>query len=209
MIACKPADTKLSKSQGFLLADPTTYRTYRQHVGSLQYLTITRPDLSFAVNSVCQFLSHPTTTHMQAVKRIWRYFAGTIHHGLHFQPSSDENLIAFSDSDWAGCPDTRRSTTGFVIFYAGIPVSWVSRIQRTISRSSCEAEYRAVSSAITELLWLQQLLHELGVNLPSLPKLLCDNYESYLSFSHKTSCHRLPFCSGKNSFWSTPTSLCT
>jgi histone deacetylase 1/2 len=177
MINCKPVSTpvagaKLSKAQGSLLADPTPYR---QLVGSLQYLTITRPDLSFAVNSVCQFLSHPTTTHMQAVKRILRYVAGTIHHGLRFQPSSDKSLIAFSDSDWAGCPDTRRSTTGFVIFYAGIPVSWVSRKQHTISRSSCEAEYRAVSSTVTELLWLQQLLDELGVILPHPPKLMCDN----------------------------------
>ncbi|PNX83963.1 putative copia-type protein [Trifolium pratense] len=177
MTNCKPVSTpvagaKLSKAQGSLLADPTPYR---QLVGSLQYLTITRPDLSFAVNSVCQFLSHPTTTHMQAVKRILRYVAGTVHHGLHFKPSFDKSLIAFSDSDWAGCPDTRRSTTGFVIFYAGIPVSWVSRKQHTISRSSCEAEYRAVSSTVTELLWLQQLLDELGVILPHPPKLMCDN----------------------------------
>ena len=100
---------KLSAADGTLLS-PEDATEYRSIVGGLQYLTITRPDLSFAVNSVCQYLHAPTNVHWSAVKRILRYVRLTVSFGLHLHPSSSGVLSALSDADWAGYPDDRRST---------------------------------------------------------------------------------------------------
>ena len=104
-------------------------------VGALQYLTLTRPDISFAVNKVCQFLHAPTTVHMTAAKRIVRYVKSTLNVGLNFSKSSSTLISAFSDSDWAGCPDDRRSTGGFEVFVGPNLISWSARKQATVSRS--------------------------------------------------------------------------
>jgi histone deacetylase 1/2 len=100
---------------------------YRSVVGGLQYLTLTRPDISFAVNKVCQFLSRPTETHWEAVKRILRYFKGTLQVGLQFRRSSSSCISIFTDADWAGCPDDRRSTSGFAMFVGPNLISWIRR----------------------------------------------------------------------------------
>ena len=97
---------------------------YRSVVGALQYLTLTRPDISFAVNKVCQFLHSPTTTHWSAVKRILRYVKGTLSTGLQMRKSNSTLVSAFSDADWAGCVDDRRSTGGFAVFFGPNLVSW-------------------------------------------------------------------------------------
>jgi histone deacetylase 1/2 len=114
--------TPLSSSEPLSLVDgsplgPEDSTQYRSVVGGLQYLTLTRPDISFSVNKVCQFLHAPTTTHWLAVKRIIRYIKGTLQVGLTFKRSSSQLLSAFFDADWAGCPDDRKSTGGFVIFF--------------------------------------------------------------------------------------------
>ncbi|XP_068667726.1 uncharacterized mitochondrial protein AtMg00810-like [Aristolochia californica] len=99
---------------GQLFSDPTLYKS---HVGVPQYLTITRPDIADVVNSVSQFLNSPTTDHFLAVKRILRYVKGTLHYGLSFRPfASPRSLIAYSNADWAGYPDSRRSTSGYSIY---------------------------------------------------------------------------------------------
>ena len=115
MLKCKPSPTPMSSTDRLSAADgaplsPEDSTEYRSIVGGLQYLTITRPDLSFEVNRVCQYLHAPTDVHWSAVKRILRYVRLTASYGLHLRSSSSGVLSAFSDADWAGCPDDRRST---------------------------------------------------------------------------------------------------
>jgi hypothetical protein len=168
-----PSD-KLSLNGGEPLSAEDTTR-YRSVVGALQYLSLTRPDISFCVNRVCQFLSASTTTHWTAVKRILRYVHDTSDMGLCITRSNANLLSAFSDADWAGNPDDRRSTGGYAIFLGNNLVSWSSRKQPTISRSSTEAEYKAVANATAEIIWIQVLLHELGISQDRSPSLWCDN----------------------------------
>ncbi|KAK9062643.1 hypothetical protein SSX86_019831 [Deinandra increscens subsp. villosa] len=166
---------------------------YRQIVGALQYATLSRPDISFAVNRVCQFMHSPTEHHWSAVKRILRYLLGTSHLGLlirqnsgstlhAFADTSWNHLAAFSDADWAGCPVDRRSTGGFAIYLGCNLVSWMARKQKTVSRSSTESEYKAIGDAVVEILWLESLMRELGFVSDSPPVLWCDNLgATYLS----------------------------
>jgi hypothetical protein len=170
-------------------------------VGGLQYLTITRPDFSFSVNKACQFLHSPTTVHWEAVKRILRYVKGTLKLGLCFVKSSSTTVSTFADADWAGCPNDRRSTGGFAVFFGANLVSWSARKQATVSRSSTEAEYKALANATAEVMWIQTLLKELQVPSPRSAQLWCDNIgATYLTsnpvFSCKNEAHRsrLSFC---------------
>ncbi|KAM1393866.1 hypothetical protein ACFX2F_029972 [Malus domestica] len=130
---------------------------YRSIVGALQYLTFTRPDIAFAVHQVCQFMHKPMESHYIAVKMILRYLKCTVKLGIKYVKCSMD-LHPFSDADWAGDPNDRRSTTGFVVFLGHNPISWSSKKQQTVSRSSTEAEYRALSTTAAELDWIQQLL---------------------------------------------------
>nr|GEW60473.1 hypothetical protein [Tanacetum cinerariifolium] len=164
---------------------------YQQVVGSLQYVTISRPDIAFAVNKVCQYMHASTENHWSAVKRILRYLHGTVKHGMLIRHSSgsslqaftdvlwkgnsDTCLKAFSDSDWAGDSVDRRSTGGFAIYLGSNLISWIACKQRTISCSSIEAEYKALADTVTELTWLQALLNELGIRSSSTHILWCDN----------------------------------
>ncbi|CAL2257264.1 unnamed protein product [Prunus armeniaca] len=166
--------SQLSSLHGSPLSDPTEYRSL---VGTLQYLTITRPDISFAVNQVCQFIHQPTDIHWKVVKRILRYVLGTSHDGLVFR-LGDFSVIAFFDTDYAGNPNDCRSTGGYCIFFGSNLVSWSSKKQPTVSRSSTESEYRQLALTAMELPWIQQLLQELHVSLPSPPLLWCDNTSS-------------------------------
>ncbi|KAL7611293.1 hypothetical protein Lser_V15G10358 [Lactuca serriola] len=143
---------KLYQDHGRPLNDEDIFK-YRSMVGSLQYLTLTRPDLSFAVNKVCQFLSRPTYVHWEAVKRILRYVKGTLDTGLRFRQSKSTLLGIFTDADWAGCLDYCRSTNGYAIFLGPNLISWSSRKQPTMSRSSTEAEYKALTNGTAEAIW--------------------------------------------------------
>jgi hypothetical protein len=113
----------------------------------------TRPDLAFAVLVVSRFASNPTTTHLKAVKRIFRYLRSTIGIGLVFR-GSIEPLTGYTDSDWAGDHDTRRSTSGYVFNIGSAAISWSSKRQPTVSLSSCEAEYIGQTNATKEAMWL-------------------------------------------------------
>jgi hypothetical protein len=138
MAKAKPVDTPLSITEKLSIADGQRLgeedsTRYRSLVGALQYLTLTRPDLSFAVNKVCQYLHAPTSTHLSAVKRILRYVQGTLSLGLKIRRSPSMMVSAFSDADWAGCIDDRRSTGGFAIFLGNNLISWTARKQETVS----------------------------------------------------------------------------
>ncbi|WVZ64535.1 hypothetical protein U9M48_014036 [Paspalum notatum var. saurae] len=179
MESCKPAPTPLSSETCLGTEDATKFRSL---VGALQYVTLTRPDLSFPVNKVCQFLHAPTTSHWTAVKRILRYVKGTISYGLKLQKSPSMLVSAFSDADWAGSLDDRRSTSGFFVFLGTNLVSWSARKQATVSRSSTEAEYKAMANATAEVIWIQTLLKELDLPSPRAARLWCDNLgATYLS----------------------------
>jgi histone deacetylase 1/2 len=169
MQICKTVDTPLSVSDKLSLTDGEVLRgndstNYRSIVGTLQYITLTRPDIAFSVNKVCQFLHAPTTVHWIAVKRILRYLRGTISLGLRLSKSSSTIVSAFSDVDWIGCPDNRRSTGGFVVYVGSNLVSWNARNQVTVSRSSTEVEYKSLANATAEVMWVQTLLDEVGVS---------------------------------------------
>lgn len=117
-------NTKLSKYSGESFSDPSLYRST---IGALQYLTLTRPDIAFTVNKLSQFLHAPSADHWVACKRLLRYLKGTATVGLKFSKSSSYCLEAFSDADWAGCTDNRRSTGGHCIFFLSNLVIWNSK----------------------------------------------------------------------------------
>lgn len=121
-----PSTQKLSITDGQKLGAEDATR-YRSLVGALQYLTLTRPDISFAVNKVCQFLHAPSITHISAVKRILRYIQGTSNLGLRIWRSKTMIVSAFSDADWAGCIDDRLSTGGFAVFLGDNMISWTAQ----------------------------------------------------------------------------------
>ncbi|WJZ84054.1 hypothetical protein VitviT2T_003682 [Vitis vinifera] len=116
-----------------------------------------------------------TKDHFRALKRILRYVKGIVHHGLQFHRTSSHELLAYFDSNWVGCPDTRRSTSGYLIFFGINLVSWCFKKQSTVSRSSTEAEYRSLAITTAEVAWIVQLLRDLRLPLPSPLKILCDN----------------------------------
>lgn len=163
MTNCKPCHTpvdtaqKLSATEGPLLSDGTLYRSL---AGALQYLTITRPDISYAVQQIRLFMHAPREPHFTFLKRVLRYVYGTLDLGLRLSASPNHSLVAYSDADRGGWPDTRRSTSGYCIFLGDNLISWSSKRQPTISRSSAEAEYRGVANAVAEATWVRNLLLE-------------------------------------------------
>ncbi|KAJ9552888.1 LOW QUALITY PROTEIN: hypothetical protein OSB04_016933 [Centaurea solstitialis] len=160
MVSCNPcstpADTKIKLAvDGEPVSDPTLYRSL---AGALQYLTFTRPDIAYAVQQVCLFMHDPRLPHFNALKRILRYLKGTLSHGLHIKASAVDRLVAYSDADWAGCPTTRRSTSGFCV-YVGDNL----------------AEYRGIANVVAETAWLRNLLIELYCPLSRATVVFCDN----------------------------------
>ncbi|XP_060959079.1 uncharacterized mitochondrial protein AtMg00810-like [Cannabis sativa] len=164
--------TKLDDIAGTTLDDPSAYR---QLIGCLLYLTLSRPDITYAVNTLSQFMSSPRTPHMQVVHHLLRDLKRCPGQGLLYSSTSTLHLRGFSDSDWASCPTTRRSTSGFCIFIGDCLIFWKTKKQTTISRSSTEAEYRALATAGSEVTWLQYLLKDLQIPQDAPAFLYCDN----------------------------------
>ncbi|XP_071738633.1 uncharacterized mitochondrial protein AtMg00810-like [Rutidosis leptorrhynchoides] len=178
-----PVDTngKLSSKHGKLFADPTKYRRL---AGALHYLTFTRPDISYAVQQICLHMHDPKEIHMLALKCIIRYIRGSTSLGLHITPSRTTNLMAYTDADWGGCPDTRRSTSGYCVFYGDNLISWSSKRQSKLSRSSVEAEYRGVANVVAESCWLRNLLLELHCPISKATLVYCDNISAIYLFGN-------------------------
>ncbi|CAN6685630.1 unnamed protein product [Malus baccata var. baccata] len=175
MAGCKPYPTPLGTQKldhtGALLADPKEYRSI---VGALQYLTWTRPDLSFAVNQACQFLHCPRDSHFQAVKRILRFLKGTFDQGMWFK-KSPLHLTAYSDADWARYVLDRRFTSGYCIYLGRNLISWSAKKQHTVARSSTEDEYRSLAHTAAELTWICKIFRDVAFQLTTIPTLWCDN----------------------------------
>ncbi|CAN6726858.1 unnamed protein product [Malus baccata var. baccata] len=155
----KPCSTPCLPYHRLIKDDGQPYHSpkqYRSVVGALQYLTFTRPDIAFAINQACQFMHNPMVSHVLAVKRILRYLKGTYTYGIYFKPGP-MHLQSYSDADWAGDPNNRRSTSGFVVFLGSNPISWASKKQHTVSRSSTEVGYHALAITAAELAWIRQL----------------------------------------------------
>ena len=177
LLGATPIDTPMERGlklsdKGDLLKDSGHYRRL---VGRLIYLTVSRPDITYFVHVLSRFMHQPYKLHMEAALRVVRYLKNAPGQGLFFSSNSDFRLRAYCDSDWAGCPITRRSTTGYCVFLGPSLVSWRSKRQKTVSLSSAEAEYRAMTGACCELTWLRYLLKDLGVLHPEPALLYCDN----------------------------------
>ncbi|KAJ7982467.1 Retrovirus-related Pol polyprotein from transposon TNT 1-94 [Quillaja saponaria] len=183
-------NTKLVPDKGELLTNP---EQYRRLVGKLNYLTVTRPDIAFATSMVSQFLSQPRTSHWNAVISILRYLKTAPGKGLLYKnhghtlvrghgrghtlvhKHNSTPVQGYSDADWADSQFDRRSTTGYYIFLGGNLVSWKSKKQIVVAKSSAESEYRAMTHTTAELVWLKNLLDELGFQHSQPMELICDN----------------------------------
>lgn len=154
------------------LSDPTTYQRL---IGRLIYLTITRPDICFVVTFLSQFMHAPKTSHLRAAERVLGYLKNSLGMGIFLSASSDLHLYAYCDSDWASCPMSRKSISGYLVTLGSSPISWKSKKQLTISRSSAEAEYRSMASTTCEIVWLRGLLTDMGLQFDAPTLLHCDN----------------------------------
>jgi len=163
MTGCKsakfflPHGLKLSSISGPSMTNP---ESYRRLIGCLVYLTLTRPDISYAVQHLSQFLHDPAEPHYQAALHVLRYPKGRAHKGLFYSASCDFLLTAYCDADWGSCQFSARSLTGYCVFLGSSLVSWKTKKQKTVAKSSAEAEYRVMSATTSELEWLAQLLQD-------------------------------------------------
>ncbi|XP_071718002.1 secreted RxLR effector protein 161-like [Rutidosis leptorrhynchoides] len=148
---------------------------YRRLVGRLLYLQATHPDITYSVNVLSQFVADPRSNHMEAATRVLCYLKNIAGQGILLPKEGDMNLEAYCDSDWLGCPFSRRSRTGYFLIFGGAPISWKSKKQDVVSRSSAKAEYRAMAISVSEVLWVRWLLETLGVPLYGPTSLFCDN----------------------------------
>ncbi|KAK6134050.1 hypothetical protein DH2020_032195 [Rehmannia glutinosa] len=162
----------LSKVVGDSVADGTLYISV---IGGLQYITITRPDLVYSVNKLSQYMQNPLDSHWKVVKRVLRYLTATSNFGLSFDKSPTLQITCYSDSDCATDLDDRKSITGFCVYLGNNLVSWCSKKQATIFRSSTEAEYRSLAHCATDVIWIRNLLTELHIPIVKTPVIWTDN----------------------------------
>ena len=144
-------------------------------MGKLIYLSHTRPDIAYAVGIVSKFMHRPQVEHMVAVLRILRYLKGTSNKGVFYAKNDNLDLIGYTDADWAGDRDDRKSTSGYFTLVGGNLVTWRSKKQKVVALSSAEAEFRGIAKGITEILWIRKLLGELGFVQGQASPLYCDN----------------------------------
>ncbi|KAJ4788299.1 polyprotein [Rhynchospora pubera] len=158
---CTPVEsgTKLSRYDEGKAVDETQYRSL---VGCLRYLMCTRPDIAYGVGLVSRYMEEPKMSHWKAIKRILRYVKGTLSHGLFYSHTDEFDLLGYTDSDWCGDIDDRKSTAGFVFYMGDTAFTWVSKKQPIVTLSTCEAEYVAASSCVCHALWLRKLLKEMN-----------------------------------------------
>ncbi|CAJ2665853.1 unnamed protein product [Trifolium pratense] len=166
-----PTHLKLTKDEKGVDVDQSLYRSM---IGSLLYLTASRPDIMFAVGVCARYQSEPKMSHLTQVKRIFKYVNGTCGYGILYTHGNDSTLIGYCDADWAGSADDRKSTSGACFFLGNNLVSWFSKKQNSVSLSTAEAEYIAAASSCSQLLWMRQMLKEYSVE-QDVMTLYCDN----------------------------------
>ena len=157
---------------GQYIEDATSYRSL---VGGLQYLVLTRQEIAFAVHKLSQYVTAPTLQHVMACKRVLRYLKETADHGLKFSAGGEMKITGFTDADWACDVDDRKSIGAYCIYFGNNLISWSSKKQAVVTRSSAESEYRALASASAEITWIQSLFNEISIKYTSLPTIWCDN----------------------------------
>ena len=178
LLACKPASVPMDPYAHLSLEDGTplpSARPYRELIGRLLYLTITRPDITFAVHKLSQFLQRPTDFHLQAAHRVLKYVKGNPGQGLFYSSNSELCLNTFADADWSSYRDTCISTTGYCVYLGTSIICWRSQKQKVASRSSTEAEYRSLADVTREVLWFQKLLRDFHIDVTAIAKLFCDS----------------------------------
>ena len=178
LLGCKPSSVpmdphaKFSKYTGGDLVDA---ESYRRLIGRLMYLQITRPDITYAVNKLSQYSQAPRKDHQLAVYKILRYIKGTLGQGLFYSSKAELQFQMFADASYEDCLDTRRSTSGFCLFLGTSLISWKSKKQSVVAKSSAEAEYRSLSTSTDELVRNINFMEELKVPLSKTTLLFCDN----------------------------------
>nr|GEU82753.1 uncharacterized mitochondrial protein AtMg00810-like [Tanacetum cinerariifolium] len=196
--SCDPVDTpmveksKLDEDKEGKAIDSSHYRGM---IGTLLYLTANRPDLQFAICMCAWYQARPTEKHIHAVKRVFRYLCGTVNWGLWYPKDSSVALTAFADADYAGCQDTRRSTSGSLQFLRDRLISWSSKRQKSVAISSTEAEYIALSGCCAQILWMRSQLTDYGIGFNKIP-MCCDNKSAIAlccnNVQHSRSKHQIP-----------------
>ncbi|XP_019434328.1 PREDICTED: uncharacterized protein LOC109341000 [Lupinus angustifolius] len=177
-LTSKPVCTPMVKTTPLHQQDNDPYNDpvlYRQLVGRLLYLTNTRPDLSFAIQHLRQFMAAPTIKHYKAMTCVLRHIKGTIGQGLFYPNHSIIQINGFSEYYWASCPDTRCSISSYLMFLGDSLIYWKSKKQNTVSRSSFEVEYYALAIATCEIQWLTYLLQDFQISFKEPALLYCDN----------------------------------
>jgi len=164
--------TRATKDRDGVRVNATEYKPI---VGCLMYLTVTRPDLMFVVCLASRFMADPTELHMQIVKRVLRYVKGTLEFGILYKRRGDAKLLAYTDSDYAGDVEDRKSTSGYVFSLSGGVISWSSKKQPVVALSTTEAEYIAAAYYATQGIWLKQILDKLSQTEGLDITIFCDN----------------------------------
>ncbi|GJR02261.1 ribonuclease H-like domain-containing protein [Tanacetum coccineum] len=181
LLVGKPVETPLTKNATLNHVEYNDYpllpniSNYQRLVGKLIYLTNTRPNIAYVVHCLSQFMHSPLNSHLEAAMRVLRYLKSSHGNGIQINRNGNLKLRAYDDSDWAKCPATRKSVSGYCVFLGNSLVTWKSKKQSTLSKSSAEAEYRSIASATCEVIWLSNLLSDIGVTglLPIV--MYCDN----------------------------------
>ena len=180
----KSSPTPLASTTTLMLHDgtPTNNATqYQRIIGALQYLTLTRPGLSFSINKLSIFMHKPTSLHLPHLRRLLEYLKSTINFAIVIRKPHSFNMIAYTDANWGEIVDDNTLTLAYIIFFGGNPISWLSKKQRTMDKSSSKAKYWVVATTTVDIIWLTNLLSKLCVTARTQPTLLCDSVgDTYL-----------------------------
>ena len=178
MLDCKPAETPIEVNHGLSIQEnqgPADKDKYQRLVGRLIYLSHTRPDIAYAVSVLSQFMHSPGKIHMHAIFRVLRYLKSSPGKGLFFVRNNDYKITGYTDADWAGDQTDRKSTSGYFMFVGKNLVTWRSKKQKVVARSSVEAEFRSMAHGVCESIWIKRIIQDLGLRHPEPITLHCDN----------------------------------